>query len=245
MRKWLILLVLLVFCSSVADEVEDREVRITAEFKGVTLREAVEEVARLGGKRLYCAGLEEGSFSGSFVDTPVEVVMARILVTTPEATWRLDSSAFESNLLIVWDGHRELALVSCVEKEQGDASCEFLLWNGYPTKELNFLEGEYPQLSLTSIPLRSGAALLRVVGGPDEILEFRRDLADGSRISDPRFLLPVRVASPEKVKERLAKLVPDVQFEVFGDTLLRADGPLKSIEQARSLLWDLDVPTNR
>jgi hypothetical protein len=49
------------------------------------------------------------------------------------------------------------------------------------------------------------------------------------------------VANPENVKEQLAKLVPEVQFEVLGDDLLRADGPLKSIEYARSLLWDLDV----
>ena len=245
MWRWLLVFGLLVCCSSAADEVEDRGFLATVEFKGVTLREAIAEVARLWGKKLYCSGLDEGAFSGAFVDTPVEVVMARILVTTPAATWRLDSSAFESNLLTAWDGHRELALVNGIEKEQGDASYEFLLWNRFPAKELDFLEDEYPQLSITSTPLKSGAALLRVVGSSEEILEFRRDLADGSRIPDERFLLPVRVASPEKVKERLANKVPDVQFEVLGSTLLRADGPLKSIEHARSLLWDLDVPANR
>ncbi len=87
--------------------------------------------------------------------------------------------------------------------------------------------------------------MLYAVGKPEDILQLKRDLADGSRLPDERFLLPVRVASPEKVKERLAKQVPDVQFEVLGSTLLRADEPLESIEHARSLLWDLDVPANR
>lgn len=245
MRKWLLLFSLLVCCSAAAEEVQDSGFLITAEFHDHSLREAVEKVAGLWGKDLYCVGLEGGSFSGSFVDTPVEVVMARILVTRPVATWRLDSSAFYSSFLVVYDGPYLTGVAGQSTLEGGNVSCDFLWSVGSPEKALEFFEEEYPGVSFTAMDFRGGGGMLHSVGKPDDVLQVKRELADGSRIPDPRFLLPVRVASPEKVKERLAKLVPDVQFEVLGGTLLRADGPLKSIEQARSLLWDLDVPTNR
>jgi len=245
MRKWLLLFALLVCCSAAAEEVQDSRFLITADFHDHSLREAVEKVARLWGKELYCVGLEGGSFSGSFVDTPVEVAMARILVTRPVATWRLDSSAFDSSFLVVYDGPYLIGVAGESTVEDGKVSCDFLWSEDSPERALSFFEETYTEVAFTAMNFRSRGGMLRAVGSPEDILCIKRDLADGSRLSDPRFLLPVRVADPKKVKKRLAKLVPDVQFKVLGGILLRADGPLKSIEQARSLLWDLDVPTNR
>jgi type II secretory pathway component GspD/PulD (secretin) len=79
-RKCLLVCILLFCCPSAADETEGGEFLVTAKFVHVSLREALEEVAQIWGKSLHCGGHYEGQFSGSFVDTPVEVALARILV---------------------------------------------------------------------------------------------------------------------------------------------------------------------
>ena len=240
----MLLFVLLVCGSSAAEGTQDSGFLITAEFHDHSLREAIEKVAGLWGKELYCVGLEGGSFSGSFVDTPVEVAMARILVTRPVAKWRHDSSVNEPNILVVWDGLYNMEL-SDSSRQGGNVWGEFLWWESSPEKALEDFQESYPGVSFSAVDFKGGGGFLYVVGPPEDVLQVKRDSVHGGRLPDTRFLLPVRVASPEKVKERLAKQVPDVQFEVLGSTLLRADGPLESIEHARSLLWDLDVPVNR
>jgi hypothetical protein len=136
-----------------------------------------------------------------------------------------------------------MAMADYVELKEDTVACEFLLSSSLSLEgSMEFFTHEYPQVSFTTIRFHGGGGLMRAVGTPEDILKIGFDSVDGGRPPDSRFLLPVRLADPETVRDQLAKLVPDVQFRVSGRERIHADGPLESVDYARSLLWDLDVP---
>jgi len=174
------------------------------------------------------------------------LAISHILVDRPFHSWRIERIRDETSAIFVSSGLPTLLRRDFPATRDGRFVSEFIVNEGAAQWVKDILAGEYPNVFFT-IMLNPSA--LKAEGTQEEVAQVARELSYGQSyriygLPDADFLLPVRYAELDVVKESIETLIPELELRVVDNyRLLFAVGPREAIAAARGLLLELDRPT--
>lgn len=230
----------------------DRTPLVTATFQDEQLTDALREVARQLGMRIYIGPSLSGTANGEFVDERYNQVLNSLLQSTPHWTWFVSPGG----TLVV--SETDCCDIECglINTEQileqpelpPDAeSIEIILVQADSARMLSFLRAQYPRVRfqphLTQNGFTAKGSLRDLEAVKNETKSLDR-LPPSAAPPIPRaFFLPHIEAT--EAKGILATLVPHATYDIDGEDILNCSGTPDNLLEVEEILKELDPDSTR